>query len=173
MKMRYLRIIALAIILIFIAGCGGKANIADFKSKDFGFSFSFPKDWDENKKDLPNNWAILHNEDVILLTVNKAESENLLALGIAQALRDLYSGKKIDEISQESLDQIKGMVTLKSFNDKEWYTYALNFPEKNVNSIVSGTICDGNEVNIVLVSAYSTYEENKLIYSSMLESFKC
>ena len=65
------------------------------------------------------------------------------------------------------------MVKLASFNGKTWYTYAIKFSDKNVDSIVSGTLCDDNEINLVMVSSFDSYEKNKIIYSDMLTSFKC
>ena len=65
------------------------------------------------------------------------------------------------------------MVKLAAFNDATWYTYAINFSDKNVNSIVSGTLCNDNEINLVLVSDFGTFDKSKVIYSDMLNSFEC
>jgi hypothetical protein len=181
-KMRSLKVLMIVIIVfLFLIGCKAEQklnkvknrNLIDFKNKKYAFSFSFPADWDEVTKDLPDRWAIMNkNKDTILFTVNKAQFKNLLTLGKIQALRDLYPGNA-NKIEQEKVDEINKMVKLATFNDKTWYTYAIKFSDKKVDSIISGTLCGENEINFVLVSSFNSFEKNKIIYSDMLNSFKC
>ena len=72
----------------------------------------------------------------------------MASLLFLQAMRDLNPEGDAD---QSRIDEIKTMVGLREFNGREWYTYAIKFSDKNVNSIVSGTLCGDN----------------------MLESFEC
>lgn len=172
--MRFLNFLILFIMLIFLAGCKGEdTNPGEFVSEKYGFSFLFPKNWNEVTKDLPDKWAILNGQDTILFTVNEAQVKDLLNLGKLQAFRDLYLENDINMLEQERVDEINDVVKLKSFNNKDWYTYAIEFPSENVNSIVSGALCGEYEVNIVMVSSFNSYEENKVIYNDILDSFEC
>ncbi|MBU1870544.1 hypothetical protein KKF17_00225, partial [Patescibacteria group bacterium] len=179
--MGFIKILMIGMVLLFLAGCNPQKsddfneikNLDNFKSKEFGFSFSFPSSWNEVARDLPERWAIINNEDTILFTVNKAQIKNLAAMGKIQALRDLYPETSDNKIEQEKIDEVNSMVKLASFNNKTWYTYAIKFPDKNVNSIVSGTLCGDNKINLVMVSSFDTFDENEIAYSSMLNSFEC
>ena len=174
--MRFLSLLISAVLcigLILAAGCGEKSTPGVFKSEEYGLSFSFPEGWDEVTKDLPERWAIMHNDDVILFTVNTADTKDLMELGKRQAIRDLYSEENSEEVSQEKIDEVDNILKLDSFNDREWYTYALKFSGKNINSIVSGTLCGENEINLVMVSSLDSYEKNMAIYNDMLNSFEC
>jgi hypothetical protein len=180
--MRFLNLLIVVVMLLFLVSCTNQQkhneieenrDLADFKSEKYGFSFSFPGNWEEVTKDLPDRWAIVNNKDTILFTVNKAQIKNLLALGKIQAIRDLYSEASTDKIEQEKVDEVNKMVKLATFNNKTWYTYAIKFSDKNVDSIVSGTLCNDNEINLVMVSSFDTYEKNEIIYSEMLNSFIC
>jgi hypothetical protein len=181
--MRFLKAIMVGMMLLFLVGCSGQQklngvkknkNLVNFNNEKYGFSFSFPSDWDEATKDLPDRWAIMNkNKDIILFTVNKAQFKNLLALGKIQALRDLYPNEKANKIEQNDIDKINSIVKLRSFNNKTWYTYAIKFSDGGVNSIISGTLCDDNEINLVMVSNPNSFKINTLIYTDMLNSFKC
>ena len=122
---------------------------------------------------MPDRWAIVNNKDIILFTVNKANIKNLLALGKIQAIRDLYPEAADSKIEQEKVDDVNKMVRLTNLNNKTWYTYAIKFSDKNVDSIVSGTLCGDNEIDLVMVSSFDSYGKNEAIYSEMLASFKC
>lgn len=174
--MKQLKKFFLLIILIVSIGCGSENKILNtnkYKSESYGFSFIYPSNWIEVTKDLPDKWAILNGEDTIIFTVNSANSNEILNLGKAQAIRDFYSKENINNLDQEEVDKVTKIVKLEEFNKRAWYTYAIKFSENNVNSIVSGTICEDKEINLVMVSGFGTYEANKLIYRYLLESFKC
>ena len=180
--MRFLNFLILVILILFLVSCTGRVksdnlkeneNWVNFKNERYGFSFSFPQSWTEVTKDLPDKWAILDNEDTIIFTVNKADSDNLMVLGKIQAIRDLYPNNNTKKIEQEKVDEVNKIVNLKLFNNKNWYTYAIEFSGKNVNSIVSGTLCGEYEINLVMVSSFDSYEKNKIVYGGVLDSFKC
>src|SRR3989338_5456176 len=147
--MRFLNSAILVIMLLFLVSCTGQESNeiredqtwVDFKSEKYSFSFSFPGSWNEITGDLPDRWAIVNNGDTILFTVNKAQIEDLLVLGKIQALRDIYPEAAGNKIKQEKVDEVNNMVKLAVFNNKTWYTYAIKFQDKDVDSIVSGTLC--------------------------------
>lgn len=180
--MRFLNLLLLSIFMLFLIGCivpkepteaAENKNLVNFKSEKYGFSFSFPSSWKEVTKDLPDRWAIVNNKDTVILTVNKAQIKNLLALGKIQAIRDIYPEAGNDKIEQKKVDEVNSILKLATFNDATWYTYAIKFSDKNVNSIVSGTLCNDNEINLVMVSDFDTFDKSKAIYSDMLNSFEC
>jgi hypothetical protein len=169
------KVIIIILVLLLIVGCSKKhetkKNENDeysiYQNKKYGFSFSYPVSWEEVKNDEPNRWAILDKQrNVILVVVNNATSSDLLKLGKAQAIKDYYP-RKIDE------KKINDIVKLRYFNSKKWYTYAIKFSDKNIDSIVSGTLCNGKEINLVLVTNNMDYDKNKEIYIAILNSFKC
>jgi hypothetical protein len=181
--MRLLAGFMLFIAFLFLAGCGEQQkhieegieeskDMLSFKSADYGFSFLFPATWKEVKEGLPRKWAIVNeNKDIIIFTVNDAPLNDLLALGKIQALRDLQP--KGGMVGQGEIDSVNKVVRLISLNSKNWYTYAMQFSDKNVSSIVSGTLCSDKEVNLVLVSNIDSFDLNKGIYIDILNSFEC
>ena len=145
-----------------------------FKSDKYGFSFSFPKGWEEVNRDLPDRWALLDKDKTtILFIVNKPQSKDLLASGRSQAVKDLYNDDKISDLKETDLKKVIEIVKLESFNNKTWYTYGIKFADKNVDSLVSGTLCEDNEVMFVLVSDYLSFDKNKDLYIKMLNTFEC
>jgi len=76
---------------------------------------------------------------------------------------------KRDRFKEEMDKQVKIIRTKKV----SWYTYAIDFPSKNVKSVVSGTLCDGKEITIVLVTKNEDYEKNMEYYLEMIGSFEC
>ncbi len=175
------RISTLLIFLpIILVGCAS-GNIANeqkkegiFASSEYSFSFSYPSDWNEVTRDLPNKWAIVDaNGDAILFTVNTAPVQNLGLLGNFQAIRDVYQVENYTGLSPEKMDAISKIVKLQAFGQQEFYTYAIDFKDKGVQSIVSGTLCGTREVTIVLVSKEDTAAIKSQIYTDMLETFVC
>lgn len=183
--MLYMKIFKVVIILIigsliFVIGCKDKqleiensTNI-QFKSEKYGFSFSYPRGWEEVTKDLPERWALLDkNKNTILFLVNRVKSKDLLMLGRTQALKDSYPDIDISDLKQDKIKEVIETVKLDSFNDQSWYTYGIKFSDKNIDSLVSGTLCGDNEIMLVLVSDYLFFDKNKNIYTKMLSTFEC
>ena len=71
------------LLIITVAGCSNEridivdnADAAKLKvlvNENYGFSFSYPSDWQEVTKDLPERWAILKDGSTMLFTVNEIE----------------------------------------------------------------------------------------------------
>lgn len=184
MKLFKLGFVAFAgIMLILVFGCKKEQAVntgilemdyPKFQSGKYGFSFSFPAGWEEVNRDLPDRWALLDKEkNTILFIVNKAKSKDLLALGRSQAAKDLYSDDHITDLKKADLNNIIEIVKLGSFNNKTWYTYGVKFADKNVDSLVSGTLCGDNEITLVLVSGFLSFDKNKESYAKILSTFKC
>ncbi|MBL7055890.1 hypothetical protein ISS07_03190 [Candidatus Woesearchaeota archaeon] len=108
----------------------------------------------------------------MIFTVEDAKVLNLAALGKIRALGDIYPANT-GTFEQEKVDRINELVNPVSFNDQEWYTYAIQFADKEAKSIVSGTICNGNEITLVMISDFDSYEGIKESYTEMLETFSC
>lgn len=175
--------IAIPFLLIIVLGCAKdqKTNIKSqdssvlkFKSGQYGFSFSYPSDWKEINRDLPDKWALLDKDkNTILFLVNKAQSNNLLVLGRSQALRDLYPNNTVSDLKQQKIKELIKTVKLESFNNQSWYVYGVKFSDKNVDSLVSGTLCKDNEVMFVLVSDFLSFDGNTQTYKKILSTFEC
>ena len=181
MKIFKLRFFSFAILMvILVVGCKKEefnaedAGTTPFKSEKYGFSFSYPQKWEEISKDLPDRWALLDkNKNPILFLVSRAQSKDLIVLGRSQALRDLYPNNTISDLKQDKLKEVIEIVKLESFGNQTWYTYGIRFPGKNVNSLVSGTLCGDNEIVLVLVSDPLYFDENQGVYKRMLSTFEC
>ncbi len=141
-----------------------------FQSTEYGFSFTYPNGWDEVTRDLPDKWALVKASDTLLFTVANATLADLLALGKIQALQDIQGDSPL---TQQQITMVEQVVGIAKFNERDWYTYAIDFSDKNVDTIVSGTICGNREVMLVLVSNKNNYEINRELYTSMLNSFSC
>lgn len=173
----------LFVFLLFLVGCTSQQIEKEtspppkkviFTSDTFSFSFEYPSNWVERSEDLPNNWAILdETKNTILFTVNKAQYDNVALLGRIQALRDYHPGKDGDSLAQEDVDIINQVVKQQTFNGESWYTYAIDFTQKQVTTIVSGMVCGGNEVTVVLVTQKEFFENNQEVYIGLLETFSC
>ena len=151
-----------------------KTEVLHFKNEKYGFSFSYPSGFEEVTKDLPDRWALLDkNKNTILFIVNKARTRNLLSLGRSQALRDLYDDNKISDIKQDAAKKIFETVKLDTFNNRTWYTYGIKFSDKNVDSLVSGTLFKDNEIMLVIVNDFLSFDKNKEAYTKMLSTFEC
>ena len=145
-----------------------------FKSPEYGFSFDYSEEWSAVEKDLPDKWAITDaNDNTIIFIVSQPSERDLMAVGISQALNDVYPEKSPEDISQNELQQIYDMVKLQTFNEKEWFTYGVNFAKLKTQSLISGTLCGNNEILMVLVTEQQSYDALKLQYNKILESFKC
>jgi hypothetical protein len=152
----------------------GEKKDGIFASPDYSFSFSYPMGWNEVAKDLPNKWAIVdQNSDAILFTVNPAQVRDLGLLGNFQAIRDVYQVENYTGLSPEKMDAISKIVKLRKFNNQEFYTYAIDFKDKGIQSFVSGTICADREVTIVLVTKIETSSVKSQMYTDLLDSFVC
>ena len=145
-----------------------------FNSTYYGFSFEYPNDWSENRKDLPSRWAIVkNNQTTILYMVNKALRDDLLTLGRSQAFRDIFGDQNVTKIKVKEIVAVEKMVRIDKFENNSWYTYGINFQGKGIDSLVSGTLCKGNEIIFVLVSPTETLELNRETYKSIIGSFSC
>ena len=149
-----------------------------FKNEKYGFSFSYPSEWEEIKRDLPDKWAILDKDKntILFIVNNETQTNNILVLGRLQAIRDMYPDAAVQDLknlSSDKLQKIKDSVSIGSFNNITWYSYGIMFSEKNVNSMISGTICRNNEIMLVLVSDIQSFEKNKEVYTKVLNSFNC
>ena len=180
MRMRSIGLAFLLVFLILLIGCskfpseGEESTTSFFTSPQYSFSFSYPSEWQEVTEDLPNKWAIKdESQDTILFTVNKAPFDNLALLGNLQAVRDLYEMENQSGLSEEKMDAISKIVKLKEYSSAQFYTYAIDFSDKNVQSIVSGTVCNGQEITIVLVAHTTASIEKTAVYESLLDSFEC
>ncbi len=173
--------------MLFISGCtSAPPAIVDssfveplkkFTSTAYGFSFSYPSDWAENTRDLPDRWAIIEKsqnpENIMLFIVSPQTNESLLVAGRMQALRDLHPDGEFANLTGAQALSIINTVQLQQFSESMWYTYGVKFDQKNVESIVSGTFCNGKEIIIVVVSDTVSFEQNKQEYIALLSSFHC
>ena len=177
MRRIFAGIFVLCLILIGCAAsnqAGAPSTTAYFTSKEYSFSFTYPSGWSQNAQDLPNKWAIVdEDQDAILFTVNQAPVGNLALLGNLQAVRDLYETNNQSGITQEKMEAISKIVKLKKYTNAEFYTYAIDFADKEVQSIVSGTLCNGREVTIVLVAHNVASSQKTQLYEGILDSFTC
>jgi len=163
------------LILLLTIGCTQEVlqeQPNTFLSEEHGFSFSYPNGWDEVTQDLPNNWAVLKGENALIFTVEDAKVSNIAALGKIRALEDVYPANT-DTFEQEKIDRINEIVNPISFNGQEWYTYAIQFSDKEAKSIVSGTLCEDKEITLVMISDFDSYELIKESYTGMLDTFSC
>lgn len=150
------------------------SSLLKFKSEKYGFSFSYPGGWEAAAGDLPDRWALLDkNRNTILFMVNRAQSDNLLLLGRSQALRDLYDEEEVSRLKEEDMKNILEIVKLDNFNNRPWYTYGIKFSDKNVHSLVSGTLCGDNEIILVLASNILYFDKSKADYTGILGTFEC
>ncbi|MBW2975365.1 hypothetical protein KY366_06620 [Candidatus Woesearchaeota archaeon] len=155
------------ILLIFpLAGCRSKSLISEYKSKEHGFSFLCPKSFKETSKE-ENRFALLDKEDnaILFIIENDPKETDILSLGKEQAYKDFS-----EEFSDEEIEEL--VRTIRTEKGR-WYTYAIDFPEKSVKSIVSGTLCRGKEISIVLVTKDRDYGKNKDYYTGIISSFEC
>ena len=184
MKMFTFAFIGLVISAFILVGCkqkqelnsetAGKTDLLNFKNEKYGFSFSYTSGLEGVSRDLPEKWALLDkNKNIILFVVNKAQTKNLLSLGRTQALKDLYNGNNISDLKIDVAKKIIQTVKLDSFNNRTWYTYGIKFSDKKVDTLISGTLCKDNEIMLVMVSDYSSFEKNREIYTKMLNTFEC
>ena len=179
-RMRKNTAIIFLTLILLLFGCATGNVIKEekrqgiFASPEYSFSFSYPPDWSEVTKDLPNKWAVVDaNNDAILFTVNNAQVQNLALLGNFQAIRDLYHVENYTGLSPDKMDAISKIVKLETFGQQEFYTYAIDFKDKGVQSIVSGTLCGQKEITIVLVSRAETAAVKTQMYTDLLRSFSC
>ena len=166
----------LIVVFAILGGCAAEqpSDKSTFSSPEYSFSFFYPSDWKEVTQDLPNKWAIVdENSDAILFTVNSAQVDNIALLGNFQAIRDLYQVENYTGLSPDKMDAISKIVKIEQFNGREFYTYAIDFKDKGVQSLISGTLCNGKEVTIVLVTQAETAAEKTMVYSDLLNSFTC
>ena len=182
MNLRKIIFLAMVTCLIVLASCSKQTanspannnNMKKFKNGKYGFSFQYPAEWEEVTRDLPDKWAILDSEkNTIIFTIAPSQQKNLTVLGRYYALRDLYDQSQVVRLSVQDLEKIYRIVKINNFNGKEWYTYGIKFSEKNVDSLISGTICNETEITMVMVSNPVKYDANKAIYEDMLNSFSC
>jgi len=177
--MKVLKSLFLLLAIITIIGCAKTSEIKQasdiqFKS-EYGFSFSYPSSWVENKEGLPDRWAIVdEKKSTILFIAAPARSDDLLVLGRSMALKDIY-GENVNAsgIKKEDLIDIVQIVKLDSLNNRTWYNYGIKFKGKNIDSFISGTICNNNEVTLVLVSDSAYDLQNQETYKKLLSTFEC
>ncbi|MBI3027252.1 hypothetical protein HYY70_03990 [Candidatus Woesearchaeota archaeon] len=177
------KVFLIVMLLAIAAGCSKEQEQStkvqgteplSFKNEKYGFSFSYPSDWEEIKRDLPEKWALLDkNKNTILFVVNKAKSNDLLSAGMSQALSDLYPNRTMQDVGLDNLREIARTVKLETFNGKKWYTYGINFSGKSAESLISGTLCQEYEIIFVLVSGSAPFSNNKEEYVKLLNTFRC
>ncbi|MBS3130863.1 hypothetical protein J4212_00365 [Candidatus Woesearchaeota archaeon] len=162
---------ALAAIMLLAVSCSPEnegSEAGAFKSEEYGFTFSYPADWEQITKDLPNNWAIRKSDNLVIFTVNPTNGKPLNELGVEQALSD-FSGSN----EGTSEDEAAKSVGVRKFGQEEWYTYAIKFAGEGIDSFVSGTVCGDSHIVVVLVTSPEAEPANLAMYTSMLNSFKC
>ena len=151
-----------------------KPRFLQFINEKYGFSFFYPSEWTETTRDLPDKWALVDSKkNTILFIVNTPIITNLSILGQIHALEDIFPKNVNPRVIQEEANKIGNIVKLVSYNNLTLYTYAIKFSDKNVNSIVAGTLCNDKEIMLVLVAETESFEEKKKVYSNILETFKC
>ena len=160
--------------IIIMAGCSAKespnkAALKEFTNQEYKFSLHYPNEWTESTETLPDKWAIVDAEkNAIMVLVSKnEENATLRQIGYQQAIYDLNIN------STEQLSNLIKFVKIGAINDKEWYTYAIDYNKDGTKAIVSGTLCHYQSINFILVSKNSLFEKNKEIYSTILGSFEC
>ncbi len=157
--------------LLVLMGCKNKevAEEEAFKSykSSYGFSFVYPTTFREADKSN-NRIAFLdkYNNAILFIVNENVSSSDIMELGRGQAYSD-FSDQQI------SADEIYKNVKSMKINGVEWFTYAMNFYNKELRSIVSGRLCGNKEVIVVLVTSYDSYEENRDSYVGILRSFEC
>jgi len=180
MNLRKAALLVLIVFLLALASCKSgnnpesDNNMKLFKNEKYGFSFKYPAEWEEVTRDLPDKWAILDKDkNTILFTVAESRQKNLTILGRYYALKDLYDENQVIRLSVADLEKIYRIVKINEFSGKEWYTYGIKFSEKNVDSLISGTVCNETEITLVVISNPEKYESYKILYEDMLNSFSC
>ncbi len=158
------------LILFFLAGCQNKEpkmDLATYESEKYGISFSYPSSF-ERVEEGPNNFALLDKDKnaILIIVEENPSTQNLVDLGKDEAYKDMFP--KITD-----RENIYEHVKIMAINKREWYNYAIDFPSEDTKSIISGTLCGKNQVSIVLVTKNDAYEKNELIYTIILNSFKC
>jgi len=180
MNLRKAALLVLIVFLLALASCKSgnnpesDNNMKLFKNEKYGFSFKYPAEWEEVTRDLPDKWAILDKDkNTILFTVAESRQKNLTILGRYYALKDLYDENQVIRLSVSDLEKIYRIVKINEFSGKDWYTYGIKFSEKNVDSLISGTVCNETEITLVVISNPEKYESYKILYEDMLKSFSC
>lgn len=152
-----------------------------FVSEAYGFSFDVPDEWKKVTHDLPNHYAVQHpeySENVIIMVVDDAPGndespEFLYGRGLRQVVGDMYGDVEPETLNKDQVNDASRQLSLKSVHNIDWYTYGMRFEENQVNTIISGTICDEKEVLFVLVSDETNLLDNQIVYGTMLDSFSC
>jgi hypothetical protein len=185
-KKNSLAILAVVFLLFLVSSCAqpqvpekenkksAAPSLKPFINEKYGFSFIHSTEWQEITSDLPDRWALRgDDENTIVFVVSPAQSQDVLTLGRAQAMRDMFDGKQASELTPEDLAGVFAIIKLDTFNNKEWYTYGIKFSNKQLDSLISGTVCNGNEIVLVLVNDAQAFDNSQEIYTGILESFKC
>lgn len=153
--------------MALLVGCKGEGSFSTYKSKEYGFSFLYPDSFREADKEEDRFAFVDEDNNAILFIINENPSTNeIRELGREQAYKDFST----QLTSKEEMDKQVKIIRTKKVS---WYTYAIDFPSKNVKSVVSGTLCDGKEITIVLVTKNEDYEKNMEYYLEMIGSFEC
>ncbi len=171
-----LAIISLAI--LFIISCTshgtGKASsqasaFSKYENPDFGFSVMYPSSWNQSAQKLSDKWGITDadNNAVLFMASPLTAGTNLSQLAMEQIKHDLGSGQLPPE------QQIQKVIRIIDVGNITWYTYGLGYKDKNIESIVSGTICGSGEINIILVSNPSDYNRTRDVYTAIMQSYAC
>jgi hypothetical protein len=169
-------LVALLALAIGLAGCStgnvvvdmNGSNISAYENPAFGFSVEYPSFWNGSSPKLQDRWGIYDEKKNAILFIGTPNvyGNTLEDLGIAQMEQDLLP-------AMESKDKLRDLLRIIDVNNRSWYTYAIEYKDRAMESIVSGTLCGGNEVNIVMVSSNEDFNTTKDIYVGIMSSFAC
>ena len=115
-------------------------------------------------------WAILDKDNnAILIMVNQnIPTNDTWELGLKQAEADMSGNLGLGS-SVVPKDEIR----IQDLGGRKWYTYGLRYDEQKMNAAISGTICNSNEIRIILITEEESYVNNIRQYLKILKSFRC
>jgi hypothetical protein len=165
MKKQAICLLCLLLAAIISTSCSRK-TLEEYKNDEYGFSFMRPAAFKEASHET-DRFALLDKEKnaILFITNTQPISKDILTLGETQAASDLPGDLEESDISKQ--------VSIMNIHQRNWFTYAIDFPGEDIKSIVSGTLCNNNEVIVVLVTKNQFYEENQRQYLAILSTFEC
>ena len=169
-QVKIIRICMAFFILGIIAGCKNteeKKDFVSYENKEYGISFLYPSAFQKTQEE-PTRFALLDKDKnaIILIIEDNPSTLDILELGRDEAYKDMGQG-----VAEKK--EIDKHVKIMQINQISWYNYAIDFPNEEVKSIISGTLCNNKQVSIVLATKNNAYEKNQQYYEAILQSFKC
>ena len=138
-----------------------------YKNTEYNYAFFYPQNWNVTKDIDPRKWAITDkSNNAIVMIVKQNISFDLVQLGQVEAKND-YLPNVISD------NEVANIVKIMKSDHAQFFTYALRFDQKGLDTIVSGTVCNGNEIEFILVANNDDFEQKKFTYLQLVNSFNC